>query len=180
VSWLRRDEGPLTLLFTDLVGFSSWALEVGDDMAVTLLREATRAVEVPVGHHHGRVVKRLGDGVMATFRESQHAFDAVQEARVRLARVEVAGHTPRLRAGLHTGRPRAVRGDYLGVDVNIAARLAQKARPDEVLVSDVAFAGLDPERVHARRKKTFLLTAVKGVPVDMVVYAVTPLSAAAG
>lgn len=174
--WGRRSDGPLTLLFTDLVGFSSWALTAGDEAAVALLREATRAVELPVAQHRGRVVKRLGDGVMATFRDPQQAFDAVQDARERLAAVEVAGHTPRLRAGLHTGRPKAVRGgDYLGVDVNIAARLAQKARPDEVLVSDVAFAGLDPERVHARRKKTFLLTAVKGVPVDMVVYAVTPL-----
>jgi adenylate cyclase len=176
VSWRRKDDGPLTLLFTDLVGFSSWALEVGDDTAVALLREVTRAVEGPVSAYRGRVVKRLGDGLMATFSEPQQAFDAVQEARSRLRAVEVAGHHPRLRAGLHTGRPRAVRGgDYLGVDVNIAARLVEKARPDEVLVSDVAFAGLDPERVHARRKKTFLFTAVKGVPLDMVVYAVTPV-----
>jgi hypothetical protein len=44
-----------------------------------------------------------------------------------------------------------------------------------VLVSDVAFAGLDPDQVHARRKKTFMFTAVKGVPPNLVVYAVTPL-----
>ena len=177
----RRGDEPLTVLFTDLVGFSSWALQAGDDAAVLLLQQATRAVEGPVGAHRGKVVKRLGDGLMATFRDPQDAFDAVQDARARLASVDVEGHVPRLRAGLHTGRPRPVRGgDYLGVDVNIAARLAQKARPDEVLVSDVAWAGLDPERVHGRRKKTFLLTAVKGVPTDMVVYAVTPAPPAAG
>jgi adenylate cyclase len=170
----RRRDRPVTLVFTDLVGFSSWALRSGDDAAVALLREVTRAVEPALVAHRGRVVKRLGDGVMATFPDPQHAFDAVQEAKRRLADVEVEGHRPRLRAGMHTGRPRHVRGDWLGVDVNIAARLADKAGPDEVLVSDVALAGLDPERVRVRRKKTFLLTSVKGVPPGMVVYAVCP------
>jgi adenylate cyclase len=176
--WLSgryADDGPVTLLFTDLVGFSSFNLDVGDDLAMQLIKQATQAVEQPISAHRGRVVKRMGDGVMAVFREPQPAYDAVQEARVRLARIEVAGHTPRLRAALHTGRPKSVRGDYLGVDVNIAARLAQKAAPDEVLMSDVAFAGIDPEQVHARRKKTFMFTAVKGVPPNLVVYAVSPL-----
>lgn len=164
----------LTVLFTDLVGFSSWALEVGDDLALTLLREVAKALEPPVLAHRGRVVKRLGDGLMATFPTPQQAFDAVLEARARLADVEVAGHRPRLKAALHTGRPRALGGDYLGVDVNVAARLVEKAGAGEVLVSDVAVAGLDPERVHVRRKRTFALTSVKGIPPGMVVYAVTP------
>ncbi|MGZ6791962.1 MAG: adenylate/guanylate cyclase domain-containing protein, partial [Mycobacteriales bacterium] len=167
-------DAELTLLFTDLVGFSSWALEVGDDTALTLLREVAKALEPPVLAHRGKVVKRLGDGLMATFPSPQLAFDAVQVARTRLAEVEVAGHRPRLKAALHTGRPRALGGDYLGVDVNIAARRVEKAGAGEVLVSDVAVAGLDPELVHLRRKRTFALTSVKGVPPGMVVYAVTP------
>lgn len=175
--WQRADR-PVTVLFTDLSGFSSWALRAGDDAAVGLLREVTRAVEPAMTAYRGRVVKRLGDGLMVTFAEPQQAFDAVLEAKQRLVGVEVEGHRPRLRAGMHTGRPRQVRGDWLGVDVNIAARLVERAGADEVLVSDVALAGLDPERISARRKKTFLLTAVKGVPPGMVVYAVTPVPAA--
>lgn len=170
----RRGDRPVTVLFTDLTGFSSWALRAGDDAAVGLLRQVTRAVEPALAAHRGKVVKRLGDGLMATFTDPQDAYDAVVEAKRRLEGIEVEGHRPRLRAGLHTGRPRQVRGDWLGVDVNIAARLAAKAGPDEVLVSDVALAGLDPLRISARRKKTFLLTSVKGVPAGMVVYAVTP------
>lgn len=176
--WRRRGDRPVTVLFTDLSGFSTWALRAGDDAAVGLLREVTRAVEPALTAHRGKVVKRLGDGVMAVFPDPQHAYDAVLDAKARVDGIEVDGHRPRLRAGLHTGRPRQVRGDLLGVDVNIAARLVQRAQPDEVLVSDVALAGLDPERVHARRKKTFLLMAVKGVPAGMVVYAVTPAAAA--
>jgi adenylate cyclase len=169
-----RGDVELTLLFTDLVGFSSWALKVGDDLALQLLREVAQAVEPQVLAHRGRIVKRLGDGVMATFLDAQQAFDAVTEARVRLAEVEVDGFTPRLRAALHTGRPKAIGDDYLGVDVNVAARLVERAGPGEVLVSDVALAGLDPERVSARRKKSLFFSAPKGVPADMVVYAVTP------
>jgi adenylate cyclase len=164
----------LTILFTDLVGFSSWALDAGDDAALTLLRAVAKAVEPPVLQHRGKVVKRLGDGLMATFPAPQLGFDAIQEARERLAQIEVAGHRPVLRAALHTGRPKAMGGDLLGVDVNIAARLCERANGDEVLVSDTALAGLDPERVSTRRKKSFAWTSVKGVPPDLVVYAATP------
>src|SRR3954470_5582899 len=161
-------DAEVTILFTDLVGFSSWALDAGDDAALTLLRAVARAVEPPVLQHRGKVVKRLGDGLMATFPAPQLAFDAVQEARARLEAVAVDGHRPALRAALHTGRPRSMGGDYLGVDVNIAARLCEKAGADEVLVSDTALPGLDPERVHTRRKKSFAWSSVKGVPPDLV------------
>lgn len=169
-------DAEVTILFTDLVGFSSWALGAGDDVALMLLRAVAQAVEPPVLGHRGRVVKRLGDGLMATFPAPQLAFDAVQVARSRLADVEVHGHRPVLRAALHTGRPRALGGDYLGVDVNIAARLCEKAGGDEVLLSDTALAGLDPERVSVRRKKTFAWQSVKGVPPDLVVYSARPVS----
>ena len=163
----------VTVLFTDIVGFSSWALEVGDDRALELLRAVAKAVEPPILSHRGKVVKRLGDGLMAAFPAPQLAFDAAQVALARVAEVEIAGFRPRLKIALHTGRPKAMGGDYLGVDVNIAARLVEKAGPGEVLVSDTALAGLDPEAVQVRRKKTFALTHVKGVPPGMVVYVAT-------
>jgi adenylate cyclase len=164
----------LTLLFTDLVDFSSWALRAGDDDALALLRAVARAVEPAVLEQRGTIVKRLGDGLMATFPSPQLAFEAAVNARDRLAAVQVSGHRPRLRAGIHTGTPKAIGGDYLGVDVNVAARLVEKAGTDEILVSDRALAGLDPTRVATRRKKTFLLTRVKGVPNDVEVYVATP------
>jgi adenylate cyclase len=163
-----------TLVFVDLVGFSDWALRVGDDTALELLRSVASAVEPAFLAHRGVIVKRLGDGLMACFPAPQLAFDAVVDARERVAGVEVAGHRPRLRIGIHTGRPRAIGGDYLGVDVNVAARLVEKAGPDEILVTDRALAGLDPERVSTRRKKTFLFTKVKGMPDDVAVYVAVP------
>lgn len=168
-----RGEEEVTILFTDIVGFSEWALYAGDEDALQLLREVASVAEPAVLAHRGRVVKRLGDGMMAAFPSPQLAFDAVCDIRTRIADVSVAGHRPVIRAALHTGRPRSIGGDYLGVDVNVAARLAEKAGADEVLVSATALQGLDPRRVSTRRKKSFLLARLKGVPTDLAVYSAT-------
>ena len=164
----------LAILFTDLVGFSSWAMTAGDDDALSLLREVAAATETPVLAARGRVVKRLGDGLMAVFPSAQLAFDAVCEAQHNLDDVEVAGYRPVIRAGIHTGRPRSLGGDYLGVDVNIAARLAERAGGGEILMSDTAVAQLDTERVALRRKKSFIFARPKGVPDDLTVFAASP------
>jgi adenylate cyclase len=174
-----RGEVDVTILFTDLVGFSSWALQAGDEAALQLLRRVAAATEPPVVEHRGKVVKRLGDGIMAVFPTPQQAFDAVTAARVRLREVELDGHRPLLRAGLHTGRPRAIGGDYLGVDVTVAARLVELAGTDEVLVSSTTLAGLDPARTESRRKKSLLFRTVKGVPDGVDIYAVGPRPGAA-
>jgi adenylate cyclase len=170
-----RGDREVTILFTDLVGFSSWALKAGDDDALVLLRRVASAIEPPVAAHRGRVVKRLGDGMMAVFPTPQTAWDALCAARSRLADVDLAGHRPRMRAGLHTGRPRAIGGDYLGVDVTIAARLVEKASAGEVLVSETTLWGLDRTALSARRKKTFAWRRVKGVPPDLGVFSVDAL-----
>ena len=159
----------LAIVFTDLVGFSDWALHAGDEASLELLREVGKAMEPPVLARNGEVVKRLGDGMMATFASPRDAFDAVLEAHERMQQVEVDGYQPRFRAGLHVGKPRRIGGDYLGVDVNIAARVAEQAASDELLLSDRAFALLEASGVEARKKRRF---KVKGVPADMTAYKV--------
>jgi adenylate cyclase len=161
----------MAIVFTDLVEFSDFALEAGDEAALELLREVGEAIEQPVTAHGGDVVKRLGDGMMAVFPEPSEALEAIVEARERLAKVSADGYQPRIRAGMHVGQPRKLGGDYLGVDVNIAARVAEEARGDELLVSDRALSQLDDQAVDAKRKRRF---SVKGVPKDLTVYSVTP------
>ncbi len=119
----------------------------------------------------GRIVKRLGDGLMAVFDEPSEGVDAALEAVAGLDEVEVGGHRPQLRAGLHVGRPRKVGRDYLGVDVNVAARVAEAAGAGEVLVSGVACERLDEETITLKRKRRF---KAKGAPSDLEVYAATP------
>jgi class 3 adenylate cyclase len=58
-----------------------------------------------------------------------------------------------MRAGIHWGRPRKIGGDYLGVDVNIAARVAEAAKADEVLVSDTVLARMDSQGLSFGKPK---------------------------
>jgi adenylate cyclase len=163
-------EDEATILFTDLVDFSDWALEAGDTMVLELLRAVGEVVEPVVAAHGGTVVKRLGDGLMAVFEQPADAVEAALDAAARLDAMEIAGHRPRLRAGVHVGRPRRLGGDYYGVDVNVAARVAAAAKGGEVLVSEAACQRLDGERLELRKRRF----KAKGAPAGLKVYAVEP------
>jgi len=162
-------EREVAILFTDLVDFSSWALEAGDTTAVELLRVVGLAIEPPVTRHDGVVVKRLGDGLMAVFSEPADALEAALDAHHEMGRVEVDGHRPRMRAGIHYGRPKTLGGDYLGVDVNIAARVAGAASGGQVLISEAARERLGESPLRIKRRRFF---RAKGAPSDLRVYAV--------
>ena len=164
-----RGKQRLAVVFTDLASFSEWALKAGDDEAVRLLREVDCAMEPAMRERGGRVVKRMGDGLMAVFSEPADALESLQDARERLSEVSADGYQPRFRAGLHVGKPRKLGGDYFGVDVNIAARLAEQASPDEVLVSDAALRGLETDELKVKKKRRF---KVKGVPDDLQAYSI--------
>jgi adenylate cyclase len=162
----------VAILFTDLVDFSSWALQAGDESALELLRMVGEAVEGSVRERDGKVVKRLGDGLMAAFPAPEDAVAAVCHAQKELSEVEVEGYAPALRGGVHVGRPRKMGGDYLGVDVNIAARLAEGAGGGEVLISEAVCRQLSEDDFEVRRKRRF---RAKGAPKDLQVYSVRPL-----
>jgi adenylate cyclase len=173
----RADHRQLTILFTDLVDHADWALRAGDTVAVDLLRTVGQTVERPVVRHGGRVVKRLGDGLMAVFADAGAGVDAALEATAAVRDLEIAGYRPTLRAGLHTGRPRSFGDDYLGVDVNIAARVAGAAGPGEVLVSDSVRPHLDADELALRTRRRF---AARGAPRGLKVHAVRRLALVAG
>ncbi len=137
-----RGEQDLALLFTDLVDFSGWVLAAGDTAAVRLLRSVADAVEQPISSRGGRIQKRLGDGLLATFLEVPDAVQAALEAQRALSEVDVDGYRPTMRAGIHWGRPRRLGGDYLGQDVSIAASVGENAPPGQLLVSGPAVACL--------------------------------------
>jgi adenylate cyclase len=159
-----RGDQPLAILFTDLVGFSSWALQVGDAVTLQLLREVGTAVETVIVARKGRIAKRLGDGLMATFASTQDAVEAALEAQDALNDVEVAGYRPRMRAGVHWGRPRKLGSDFLGVDVNVAARVGEAAKAGEVLVSEPADRRLNHSGLKTSRPKRL---RADGAPRDL-------------
>jgi adenylate cyclase len=161
----------VAIMFTDLVDFSTWALSAGDSAAVALLRRVDQAVSAAVSARDGEVVKRLGDGLMAVFADPQAALGAAHQASGDVARLQLDGYRPALRVGVHLGRPRRLGGDYLGVDVNIAARVAGAAGGGEVLVSERLLAQVDATQLGEARRRSL---DAKGAPEGLAVYLVRP------
>jgi adenylate cyclase len=135
-----------TMGFLDLAGYTRLTEEQGDEAAAALVTDLAELVERVALPHGGQPVKWLGDGVMFHFREAGPAV---------LAALEMVRSTPEIglppaHVGLHTGPVVVQDGDYYGRTVNLAARVANRAGPSQILVTDevVATGQLDGVTYH--------------------------------
>ncbi|MGH3143202.1 MAG: alpha/beta fold hydrolase, partial [Gaiellales bacterium] len=130
VDEVEPDRVLATLLFTDIVGSTARAAELGDRAWQELLRRHHDAIRVQITRFRGREVDTAGDGFFATFDGPARAVRCAAEivAAVRTLGLEV-------RAGLHTGEIEQTNGGASGIAVHIGARIAATAEPNEVLVS---------------------------------------------
>jgi class 3 adenylate cyclase len=119
-----------TVLFTDIVGSTQRAAEVGDHAWRDLLDRHNRLVREELENWRGREVKTLGDGFVATFDGPARAVRCARAIVDRLAELGLD-----VRAGLHTGECELLDGDVAGIAVHIGARIGAMARAGEVLVS---------------------------------------------
>jgi pimeloyl-ACP methyl ester carboxylesterase len=155
-----------TVMFTDLVGSTQRAVELGDARWRELLSAHQVAVRRELARFRGREVKTLGDGCLATFDGPARAIrcgGAIAQA-ARSAGLEV-------RIGLHSGEVELMDGDVGGIAVHIAARIGALAAAGEVLVSStvkdlVAGAGIRFVDRGARQ--------LKGISDEWRVFAATP------
>ncbi|MGV9799519.1 adenylate/guanylate cyclase domain-containing protein [Mycobacterium sp. NPDC003449] len=168
----------VTLVFTDLVGFSAWSLRAGDDATLRLLRRVAQVIEPPVLEAGGHIVKRMGDGMMAVFSDPVTAVHAVLAGLTACEGVDVDGYTPRMRVGMHTGRPQRIGSDWLGVDVNIAARVMDRAAKGGLVMSHTTLSGISEDDLSAlgvtvkRQRRQMFSARPDGVPEDLVMYRV--------
>ena len=127
----RKMDRPPAMCFLDITGYTRLTEEQGDEAAAELAARLASLVRRSAQEHGGTPVKWLGDGVMFYFREPAAAVLAAVEL------VEVVGShgLPPAHVGIHAGPVVFQDGDYFGRTVNLAARIAEYARPGEVLVS---------------------------------------------
>lgn len=145
-----------TVLFTDIVGSTEQAAELGDAAWRARLDEHDRVVRRLVEQHRGRVVKSTGDGMLAMFDGPGRAIRCALALEGALARLQLT-----VRAGLHTGEV-TVRGDDIaGIAVHAAARVMAEANPGEVLVSRVVVDLVAGAGVSFEDRGE---TALKGLP----------------
>jgi class 3 adenylate cyclase/pimeloyl-ACP methyl ester carboxylesterase len=119
-----------TVVFTDIVGSTERAAELGDGPWRELLARHDALARAQIEDGGGTYVKSTGDGLMATFDGPARAIRCVQALAEMLRPLSLT-----IRAGIHTGEVEVAGGDITGVGVHIAARVAALAAGDEVLVS---------------------------------------------
>ena len=134
--------GRMTILFTDLVGSTAMYELLGDAAAYGLVRQHFKVLTAAIERHRGRVVKTVGDAVMAAFDLPEHgaaAGRACIEAIAALTTSAGASASLHLKVGVHTGPCLAIEAngaiDYFGRTVNVAARVESIANADELVLS---------------------------------------------
>jgi class 3 adenylate cyclase len=166
----QRAERPIdrvlaTVMFTDIVGSTERATELGDRRWRDLLDKHEEVTRSELGRHHGREVKTTGDGFLATFDGPARGIRCGRAVAERTAELGLP-----IRVGLHTGECELRDSDVGGIAVHIGARVTALASPGEVLVSrtvkDLTVGSdIDFEERGARQ--------LKGVPGEWELFAVT-------
>jgi adenylate cyclase len=160
----ERERRPPAIAFLDLTGYTALTEERGDEAGADLADRLTTLVNQAAQAHSGRPVKWLGDGVMFYFPEPRAAV---------LTGLDLVEQTPtavdvRARVGINAGRVIFRDGDYFGRTVNVASRIADYARPGEVLVSDEVKQSWDGAGV---RFEAVGPVALKGLREEVTLYA---------
>ena len=120
-----------TVLFTDIVGSTERAAELGDSSWRALLERHDALAREQVQRYRGRFVKSLGDGMLATFDGPSRAISSAIAIRDAVRKLNLD-----IRAGMHTGECELLADDDVGgLAVHIGARISGLAGPGEVLIS---------------------------------------------
>ena len=133
------DEGTVTLLFTDIEGWTTLSQQLGDQRAHRLLQEHDRILAECVARHKGHAVKHMGDAFMAAFPSATSALHCAVDIQRALADYN-RKHPEwpmKVRVGLNSGESIQERNDYFGTAVTVATRITHKARGGQILVSGV-------------------------------------------
>jgi adenylate cyclase len=131
----------ITILFTDIAGYTSITERLGDEASQAMLRTHNRIVRKALNEHGGREVKHTGDGIMAFFPCAARAVECALSIQDGLTshndRLPANAEPLRVAIGLNSGSPIRENGDFYGTAVIIAARAVDIACGGQVVVTDV-------------------------------------------
>jgi class 3 adenylate cyclase len=158
-----------TVMFTDIVDSTAQSAELGDSAWARLQDAHDQVVRAQLARFHGREVRKMGDGFLATFDGPGRAVRCAQaiSENVKPLGIEV-------RAGLHAGEIELVDGDVAGIAVATGARVGALAAANEVLVSSTVKDLIAGSSIELQDRGTH---ALKGMPDEWRLYAVSPAMA---
>jgi class 3 adenylate cyclase len=155
---LRRN---ITVLFTDIKGSTAYFEKFGDSAGLIMVHHCNTLLGKAVERHGGRVIKTIGDAVMAAFEDHAEAVAAaieMQEAITADCVAKPEAHRVKVRIGIHYGRGIVKSNDVFGDVVNVASRVEGAASPEQILISDTLHhAVADTNRFRLRLAGRFSL-----------------------
>jgi class 3 adenylate cyclase len=158
------DRALLTVMFTDIVGSTDRAVDLGDRRWRDLLDTHQMVVRHELARLRGNEVNTTGDGFLATFDGPARAIRCAISIREELRKLGIE-----IRVGLHTGECELLGDDIGGVAVHIAARVEARAMPGEVLVSSTVKDLVVGSGLRFEDRGTHIL---KGIPDEWRLFAV--------
>ena len=135
----------LAVLFADVSGSTSLYEKLGDRAALAAVESVIEVLRLAVAVRAGRVVKTIGDEVMAVFESADGAMDAAIDMQTRITELPAIGEVRLgIRIGFHAGPVLEERGDVFGDAVNTAARIAGLAKAGQIITSGTTVEALSP------------------------------------
>jgi adenylate cyclase len=168
-------DGTGAVVFTDIVEFTRFNAERGDDAAVELLEQQARLVN-DLLPPRGRVVKELGDGLMLWVPDALAALGLCLAVQARVAEAQDDDDPIFVRVGAHWGAPKRRGNDFVGNVVNLAARIVDLADAGEVLVSAALIDAAGGVATLGASAHELGPVFVKGVPDPVALFRVEPVT----
>ena len=139
-------EATITVLFTDIQGFTQLTASVGDQGALDILRRHNQIVRTQVQDHGGAEIKYQGDGFMVSFASARRAVLCAIDIQRSIAEHNRENPVQPLilRMGLNAGDVLREEQDLFGAAVNLAARIADKAKGNQILMSELVMGLVGP------------------------------------
>ena len=169
---LEKMRTPVTILFTDIKGSTSYFEKKGDVAGMAMVQHHNNLLFPIIEGDGGRIVKTIGDAIMACFTDPVGAVKAavgLQRALEADRRERAEEEHIHIRVGLHTGLGLLKDNDVFGDVVNAAARVQHQTEPDQILITDVL---LDAARASGFQCANFGKAQMKGKDEPIDVYAV--------
>ncbi len=163
--------GPVTVLFTDIAGSTAMTQNLGDAVAQQVVRAHNRIVRESLTEFNGKEIKHTGDGIMASFSTTSNGVEG--SMKIQIDTVKHNENNPDLplhiKIGLNAGEPISEDNDLFGSTVQMAARIVDKAKADEIFVSEIVRGICAGKEIKFKNRGPF---AMKGFEEDPVLYEV--------
>jgi len=168
---MSDSQKPRGILFADVSGSTQLYEKIGDTEALRAVERCLNRIGRVVESYGGRVVKTIGDEIMAVFDSADQTFQAASEMQQRVEDLPpISGVKLSIRLGFQYGPTIEDKEDYFGDTVNIAARMAGLAKGRQILTSAETVEALTPLLQQATRALDAL--SVKGKDEDVHVFEV--------